>query len=109
MYLSLQNLFCHARFKDNETYMINHLAMPAFKLFEQIGEAVPQLCIAATFYALNWHWLSEWDQVMGIVTMTLSTGSVIMGLVKGCMYLCSGGHLFSGRKLFTTDIQWIYA
>ena len=83
--------------------------MPAFKLFEQVGEAVPQLSIAATFYALNWHWLSEWDQVMGIVTMTLSTGSVIMGLVKGGMILNSGSYYFDDwKKFFKADIQYIY-
>ena len=94
MYLAMNNLFCHARFLDTPHLVFAHRAMPAYKLFEQIGEAVPQFCIAVIFYALNWHWLSEWDQVMGIVTMTLSMGSINMGLVKGCMFLCckSNGH-----------------
>ena len=81
IYFGFKNLCCHASFKDNDAK--RYAKMPAMKLFEQIGEAVPQFSIAVTFYTLNWHWLSPWDKTMGVVTMTLSAGSILMGLVKG--------------------------
>ena len=84
IYLGLKNLCCHARLKNSDDAE-DQAEMPALKLFEQIGEAVPQFSIAATFYLLNWHWLSQGDKLMGVVTMTLSAGSILMGLVRGCM------------------------
>ena len=93
-----RNLFCHASFKGS--YQASDYAhMPAKRLFEQIGEAVPQFCIATTFYALNWHWLCSKGKAWGVVKMTLSAGSMVMGLVKGILILCSGdGYL---KKLLT--------
>ena len=74
--------------------------MPASKLFEQIGEAVPQFTIAVTFYALNWHWLSPWDRGMGAGTMVLSAGSILMGVVKGGIIVKERG----GLKKFLTEL-----
>ena len=82
------NLCCHASFKNSQAAK-RQAEAPAYKLFEQIGEAVPQFSIAATFYLLNWHWLSQGDKLMGVVTMTLSAGSILMGLVRGCMVVYS--------------------
>ena len=84
----IANLFCHNGFKGL-VFHDYYSEIAAHKLFEQIGEAVPQLSIAATFHALNWHWLSFWDKVMGMVTMTLSAGSILIGLVKGGMIVNS--------------------
>ena len=85
---AVKNLCCHASFK-NSVQAEYHATMPAKKLFEQIGEALPQFSIAATFYILNWRWLSKGDKLMGVVTMTLSAGSIMMGLVRGCMVVYS--------------------
>ena len=92
------NLCCHASFKEDEEDAARvlravHAKWPALKLFEQIGEAVPQFTIAVTFYSLNWHWLSPWDRGMGVGTMTLSAGSILMGVVKGGMIVSSEGGL----------------
>ena len=106
MYFALKNIIWHAHFKSNQDNK-SFQAMTALKLFEQIGEAVPQLCIAAIFYTSNWHWLSEWDRVMGIVTLTLSAGSIIMGLVKGGMFLRSSGR--NWHTLFKVNIQFIFS
>ena len=57
--------------------------LPALKLPEQFGEAVPQLAIAVTFYYKNAHWLSQWEMFKGILTMTLSVGSILYGMVNG--------------------------
>ena len=94
--LGFKNLFCHASFKEDDAY--DYSDMPAQKLFEQIGEAVPQFTIAVTFYSLNWHWLSPWDRGMGVGTMTLSAGSILMGVVKGGMIVREKG----GWKSFLT-------
>ena len=50
IYYGLLNLFCHSKFKSKS---FNHADWPAYKLFEQIGEAMPQFLIAITFYANN--------------------------------------------------------
>ena len=98
MYLALLNLCGCERHYAKE---IHENLMPVLKIFEQIGEAVPQLCIAATFYTLNWHWLSPSDKMMGMVTMTLSTGSVMMGLVKA-----GKGMVFTSRRRETQEWNW---
>ena len=90
-----KNICCRVSFKKDKVAAENYAEMPARKLFEQIGEAVPQFSIAVTFYALNWHWLSYWDKKMGVVTMTLSAGSILMGLVKGGKIVLSKGGLMS--------------
>ena len=94
IFFGFTNLCCHASSKNSAdfcsgTFAEDQANMPAAKLYEQIGEAVPQFSIAATFYLLNWHWLSQGDKLMGVVTMTLSAGSILMGLVRGCIVLYS--------------------
>ena len=98
IYFGFKNLCCHATFKEDDDDDI-YAGMPALKLYEQFGEAVPQLTIAVTFYALNWHWLSHWDRGMGLGTMTLSAGSILMGVAKGGMIVREMG----GLKKFLTD------
>ena len=61
----------------------SHAEMPAFKLLEQFGEAIPQFVIAVTFYANNAHWLPKSDFHFGIFTMVMSAGSIVMGVGSG--------------------------
>ena len=58
---------------------------PILKLFEQFGEAVPQFVIAVTFYSKNYHWLEPNELIFGILTMTLSLGSILIGAGNGIM------------------------
>ena len=108
---AFKNLCCHAGFKNSEQADIQAM-MPAKKLFEQIGEAVPQFSIAATFYALNWYYISFGNKLMGAVTMTLSLGSIMMGLVKGIMALYSREEtlksLFTKGTLTTLSEEELY-
>ena len=89
MYLSFLNLFCHKKFKEPfvQGYDISHATksaeLPAKKLAEQCGEAIPQFLIAVVFYSKNAHWLSYGEVMMGGLTMTLSCGSIIFGVVNG--------------------------
>lgn len=87
--LGLENLFCHANYKlktDGKTSNFEEHSnlVPRAKLLEQIGEAVPQFIIAVVFYSKNFHWLSTWDRWQGGLTMTLSTGSILLGFYNGC-------------------------
>ena len=102
IYLGFKNLFCHASFKESSTDADDYAKWSAWKLFEQIGEAVPQFTIAVTFYALNWHWLSPWDKGMGVGTMTLSGGSILMGMVRGVMIVKEKGGWKEGLKWIFT-------
>ena len=81
-------------------------AMPGLKLFEQFGEAVPQLCIALTFYIKHYEWQNDNDLLFGtlelvahdtgtgngtgsvkltktLVSILLSLGSILFGIVMG--------------------------
>ena len=60
-----------------------HAKFPTMLLFEECGEAIPQFVIAVTFYSNNPNLLDFW----GVVTMTLSCGSIIKGIFEGC-YSC---------------------
>ena len=75
---------------DDEGFLGNSVAeehkyWPFLKLFEQFGEAIPQFVIGITFYSKNYHWLNENEVLFAIVTMTLSLGSIIIGVVNGCI------------------------
>ena len=78
-------------------------AMPGLKLFEQFGEAIPQLCIALTFYITHYDWRNDLlfgtlELVGGshghtqnqsvkltktLVSILLSLGSILFGVVMG--------------------------
>ena len=68
-----------------------HDKIPAWKLFEQFGEALPQFLIAVTFYSKNAHWLEADDIAFGALTMVLSAGSMVIGLVQGIMVVKKKG------------------
>ena len=57
--------------------------MPALKLFEQLGEGVPQLALAVSFYATYARQVTPNQLIFGYATMTLSAGSVLIGIVNG--------------------------
>ena len=84
IYQGVRLLFCNKEKWDE---------IPAAKLTEQLGEAVPQLTIAVTFYCKNWHWLPPADCTFGVLTMTMSAGSILIGLVTGCMARGTAGGL----------------
>ena len=76
-------------------------AISGLKLFEQLGNAVPQFCIALTFYIRHKTWIDENNQLFGklyppksisenpinlsqtLLSISLSLGSITLGLIKG--------------------------
>ena len=82
IFYGARNVFCHARYKEDGGADA-HAKAPAMKLFEQLGEAVPQLTLAIVFYSKNSHWLPATEIHFGIFTMALSAGSVAMGTFTG--------------------------
>ena len=84
-------------------------AMPGLKLFEQFGEAIPQVTIATIFYASNYTWLNSNDVLFDLdslrnwslvnrttfeifelpsltktlLSIMLSVGSILIGVSKG--------------------------
>ena len=78
IYLGVQNLFCHEKYKEYE-HDEKHAKMPVAKLFEEFGEAIPQFVIAVTFYDNSAYWLPLSDLQFGIFTMVMSAGSIVMG------------------------------
>ena len=91
IYWGFLNLCCHMKYKTDDsiygdgTLRDDHERWPSYKLFEQFGEAIPQFVIGVTFYFNNHHWLLEREVIFGIVTMTLSLGSIVIGIVNGCI------------------------
>ena len=64
------------------------------KLPEQLGEAIPQFVIAVVFYSKNYHWLSQWELIKGGATMTLSCGSILVGVVCGFKVALNDGDYY---------------
>ena len=79
-YWGLKSIFFNDEYKEEKSI---HDTMPALKLFEQIGEGVPQLALAISFYATYGRQLTPNQLIFGYVTMALSAGSVLIGIVNG--------------------------
>ena len=62
--------------------------LPAFKLFENLGEAIPQAILVIIFIANNWDFIL-FDETSFIpiptscISLIFSVGSIIMGLISG--------------------------
>ena len=91
IYLGFRNVFCHKSYKDGSGNEI-HSEAPAMKVPEQLGEAIPQFLVAVVFYAKNYHWLSPWEIIKGGVTMFLSCGSILFGVVCGLKVTLNHNH-----------------
>ena len=83
--------------------------MPGLKLFEQFGEAIPQVTIAIIFYSTHYEWLNSNDVIFDLdslrnwslfnhttyetyvlpsltktlLSIVLSVGSILIGVFKG--------------------------
>ena len=102
IYLGFRNLFCQEKYKEEEGD--DPLAiMPALKLFEQFGEAIPQLAIALAFYSKNYLMLSPEELLFGIATMSLSFGSILIGVVMGLRIVCKN---FTNFDFNFDDVDW---
>ena len=68
---------------------INPKVLPFFKLFEILGEALPQFILTLVFAANNFPFLLDNDTYFGIpipvsiVSLVFSFGSLIMGVISG--------------------------
>jgi len=64
-------------------------AIPFFKLFENLGEAIPQAILIIVFICNNWDFIL-YDETSFIpiptscISLIFSLGSIIMGLISGC-------------------------
>ena len=79
IYWGLQSLLCHEKYENDKVDGEGkeyHASMPAHKVYEQFGEAIPQLVIAVTFYANNAHWLPQGDLLFGIFAIAISGANV---------------------------------
>ena len=72
------------------TKTIDTEVIPGLKLFENIGEAVPQLIMCLLFIINNFKFIiydetSPWMAIpISIVSLVFSVGSIMMGLYTGC-------------------------
>merc|ERR1712037_72939 len=81
--MGLCDIFCPECLWWNPKTTAVYDAMPAFKIPEQLGEAIPQFTIAVVFFSNNADWLSPWEMTQGYVTMILSCGGILMGMYNG--------------------------
>ena len=109
IYLCFSSLLCHESYKENEEDESNelpHALMPTLKLFEQFGEAIPQFVIAVVFYSKNFEWLDIGEWVMGVATMTLSCGSIVIGVTQGCRKQGRVRRFYFGETGFKESNGW---
>ena len=75
--------------EDKKVLGCSYKIAPAWKLFECVGEAVPQLILAVVYAANNYSYLLEHDDYLGIgipvtiISCIFSAGSIAMGLISG--------------------------
>ena len=95
---------------SGQTQVQNHI----MKLFEQLGEAIPQLGLNITYYINNRYyvWFTESPNFLGIsapttlVSMVFSLGSILMGLfngVKAAMHVKQRRALMSGAATWNEE------
>ena len=71
---------------------INPKFLPFAKLFEIIGEALPQFILTLVFTCNNYPFLNEFDTYFSIpiptsiISLVFSLGSLIIGVISGCKH-----------------------
>jgi len=66
--------------------------IPFFKLFENLGEAIPQAILTIVFICNNWDFIL-YDETSFIpiptscISLIFSFGSIIIGLISGCKFI----------------------
>ena len=63
-----------------------HDVIRGSKLFEQFGEALPQLALNFHFVYTNYDSIDSDDRIYSVVTMSLSLGSILAGILLGSKY-----------------------
>ena len=77
--------------------LIRPKELPYAKLFEVVGEALPQFILTAVFAANNFPFLQEFDTYLNIpipvsiVSLVFSLGSLIIGVISGFKSVGQGG------------------
>ena len=66
--------------------------IPGFKLFENLGEAIPQGILIIVFISHNWDFIlydetSFFPIPTSCISLIFSVGSIIMGLISGCKFV----------------------
>ena len=66
-------------------------AVPGLKLFENLGEAIPQAILVIVFIVNNWDFMLYNEKSFipiptSCISLFFSFGSIIMGLISGCKY-----------------------
>ena len=82
--------------KDDPGRKITKIAyakiIPFLKLFENLGEAIPQAILIIVFISNNWDFIL-YDETSFIpiptscISLIFSVGSIIMGLISGCKFV----------------------
>ena len=70
--------------------LIDPQDLPFMKLFEILGEALPQFILTLVFASNNYPFLMDHDTYfdipipVSIISLVFSFGSLIMGVISGC-------------------------
>ena len=79
----------HELDEDKRFLRVSYKDAPFLKLFECVGEAVPQLILAVVYAANNYPYLLAHEDYLGIgipvtiISCIFSAGSIVMGLISG--------------------------
>ena len=74
--------------EDKEVFLDSYKAAPQWKMFECVGEAVPQLILAVVYAANNYPYLLAHEDYLGIgipvtiISCIFSAGSIVMGMIS---------------------------
>ena len=80
------------------------------KLFEQLGEALPQIGLNITFYCNNTYyiWFTETSGILGfpttLISMVFSFGSILLGLFNGVR---AAINVSQTRALMSGTASWV--
>ena len=73
--------------KDHQLHVVRiHDMIRGSKLFEQFGEAIPQLALNFHLLYTNYNMIDSVDRIYSIVSMSLSLGSILTGIFLGSKY-----------------------
>ena len=89
IYHGVQIMFSK-KWEENEKEKVEYDFM---KVFEQLGEAIPQVIIAIVFYSLNKEFVDNYDHVFGfsipttLISIIFSAVSLVLGIKSSCSSL----------------------
>ena len=93
MYFAFKKALEGDKFVNREVFMIDSKFLPFYRLWEHVGEALPQLIISLTFISKNYPFIYAEEQYfegsisfpISILSAIFSGGSLAYGLYSGCL------------------------